>query len=59
MSLTAPQVDEIPFGACAPQTLHLAKKATAEVFDARDHNSTAISELDLIPDQKVPQIFEF
>ncbi len=54
MSLTAPQVDEIPFGACAPQTLHLAKKATTEVFDARNHNSTAISELDLIPDQKAP-----
>jgi hypothetical protein len=59
LNLTKPKNDEIPFGACVSPSQNKAKQVTAEASEARNHNSTAVSELDLIPDQKAPQIFEF
>ena len=59
MNLKTPKNDEIPFGACVALSPKKTKQITIEQSDTRNDHSTAISELDLIPHQKAPQIFEF
>ena len=50
--------DEIPFGACSPPQSK-PKELQVETRDTKPSLSTTVTELDLIPDQMAPGIFEF
>jgi len=51
--------DEIPFGECSPLLQSKPKQLQVESKDTKRQLSTTVTELDLIPDQTAPGVFEF